>query len=278
MERRHGSLIRGLRRQAANGAQADAGSGARYSMFVAPRDGLSSLVEAIAARLPPGTLELNRPVERLVRRQSEWAVQVTGESQPREFAAVIVAVPAPQAARIVVGVDPELAADLGNIPYAGCAIALAGYRREQIGHALDGFGFVVPESENRRILACSFSSQKFPGRAPAGRVLLRIFLGGARHPEMNELDDGRVRAIVMEELADLLSARGEPELFQVVRWQGAMPQYHLGHVERVERIEHRVAALPGLALAGNAYRGVGIPDCIHSGGQAAQRVLEHTSH
>ena len=135
----------------------------------------------------------------------------------------------------------------------------------------DGFGFVVPKIERRRILACSFSSRKFPGRAPDGCVLLRVFLGGAQQPEMVELPEEELRTIVLEELGELLGATGEPQLFQVVRWRQAMPQYHLGHLERVARIEQAVAALPGLELAGNAYRGVGIPDCIKSGEQAAER-------
>jgi oxygen-dependent protoporphyrinogen oxidase len=273
MERRHGSLIRGLRRQP-DGGSAQAGSGARYSMFVAPREGISSLVDALAARLPPGTVELNRKVDRLERGPAGWLVHGSGDPQPRCFDAAIVTTPAPQAARLLEKVDARAADDLSCIPYAGCAIALVGYRREQIGHPLDGFGFVVPEMERRRILACSFSSQKFPGRAPAECVLLRIFVGGAQHPEMSELPDDRLRTLVMEELRDLLKARGEPMLFEVVRWHAAMPQYHLGHCERVERIERAVAALPGLALAGNAYHGVGIPDCIHSGELAAERILQ----
>jgi oxygen-dependent protoporphyrinogen oxidase len=189
---------------------------------------------------------------------------------------VVVAAPAPQAAKLLAPVDVELGRDLGRIPYAGCVIALVGYRREQIGHALDGFGFVVPEIERRRILACSFSSNKFPDRAPEGHVLLRVFVGGARHPELLALDDADLRRLVCEELHELLQARGEPTLFEIRRWTSAMPQYHLGHRDLVARIESQVAAIAGLALAGNAYRGVGIPDCIHSGELAAERIVAGT--
>lgn len=273
MERQHGGLIRALREQAKASANEENAAGARYSMFVAPRAGLTSLVEALAARLPTGTVRLNSPVERLERASDgQWIVrQVGGESEL--FDAVIVAAPAPQAANLLERVDGELSGDLARIPYAGCAIALVGYRRDQIDHALDGFGFVVPEIENRRILACSFSSNKFPGRAPDDHVLLRVFVGGARHPELLALDDADLRGLVCEELHDLLHTHGEPTLFEVRRWNSAMPQYHLGHRDLVARIESRVMAIPGLALAGNAYRGVGIPDCIHSGEIAAERIV-----
>ena len=186
---------------------------------------------------------------------------------------MIVAAPAPRAAQLLGTVDSELADELKQIPYAGSAIALVGYRREQIAHALDGFGFVVPEIEHRKILAASFSSVKFAGRAPDGHVLVRVFFGGAARPEMLELSDEALKQIVCLELGELLGTCGEPELFEVRRWGDKMPQYHLGHVERVRRIEQRAAQLSGFALAGNAYHGVGIPQCIHSGEQAADQIL-----
>ncbi|HUY91339.1 MAG TPA: protoporphyrinogen oxidase [Pirellulales bacterium] len=274
MERQHGSLIRAAHFEAKRGAKADAqASGARYSLFVAPREGLASLVDAIARRLPAGCVRLNSPVERLRQRpEGGWDVTVAGQHEPERFSAVIVAAPAPAAAKLLKGVDDELAADLAEIPYAGSAIALAGYRREQIAHALDGFGFVVPELEHRKILAASFSSIKFDGRAPEGRVLIRVFFGGAGHPEMVDLPDDELKKIVGRELAELLGAKCEPELFQVCRWGAKMPQYHVGHVELVRCIEERARALPDFALAGNAYHGVGVPQCIHSGEQAAERM------
>ncbi|HUY36441.1 MAG TPA: protoporphyrinogen oxidase [Pirellulales bacterium] len=271
MERRHGSLIRALRRGAADRQE----SGARYSLFVTPRDGLAALVVAVAARLPAGCVELNAPVERLAARAGGgWTVSLAGRGEPREFDALIVAVPAPIAARLLQGAAADLAAALRQIPYAGSAIALAGYRREQVARPLDGFGFVVPEFEGREILAASFTSVKFAGRAPEGRVLLRVFFGGARRPDQVECTDDELRRIAGRELGELLGARGEPELFRVCRWRASMPQYHLGHLALVEGIESRVAQLPGLELAGNAYRGVGIPHCVHSGEQAAERIRQ----
>jgi oxygen-dependent protoporphyrinogen oxidase len=185
---------------------------------------------------------------------------------------VIIATPAPFAARLLESSAADLAAELRQIVYAGSAIALAGYSEGQISRRLDGFGVVIPEIERREILAASFSSVKFTGRAPPGKVLIRIFFGGAARPQQVELPDDELQRIACRELGELLGASGEPELFRVRRWTACMPQYHLGHLARVERIEARVAQLACLELAGNAYRGVGIPLCIRSGELAAERI------
>lgn len=269
MERRHGGLIRAARRQdQSDGADS---SGARYGLFVAPRGGMASLVDALAARLPPGTVRLNTPVcEIKPAGDGGWHVSIGGGAE--RFQSVVVATPAHAAAGLIGGFDADLAASLREIPYAGSAIVLVGYRREQIAHPLESFGFVVPAIERRGILAGSFSSVKFEGRAPEGRVLVRVFLGGADRPDQLELADDALRRIAIDELAELLGTRGEPELTRVVRWPASMPQYYLGHVQLVERIESLAARYATLALAGNAYHGVGVPNCIHSGEQAAERI------
>lgn len=300
LERRYGSLIRGLRSaggtsglstRAGTAGQASSAtpeaSGARYGLFVTPRDGMSSLVEAIAARLPAAAVRRRSRIERMERLEppsaskppgsspwpdaGKWQVTVSGQ-RPEVFDAVILACPAPLAAALLRQVDSELAALLANIPYAGCAVAVTAYRRDQVEHPCNGSGFVVPIVENRRILAGSFSSQKFAGRAPPDRVLMRIFVGGALQPQLADLPDDDIRRLVLQELADLVGARGEPEFCEIVRWRAMMPQYHVGHLDLVAKIEQRAAGIPGLALAGNAYRGVGIPFCIKSGEQAAERI------
>ena len=177
------------------------------------------------------------------------------------------------AATLLEPVDRELAARLGSIEHSGTAIVSVGYGREQVAHSLDGMGVVVPAIEKSPILACSFSSQKYAHRAPEGKVLLRIFAGGARAPELAEMEDGKLKALLLEELSRLLGIRGEPHYASVAHWPRTMPQYHVGHQQLVQWIEGRVAELHGLELAGNAYHGVGIPHCIHSGEQAAERVL-----
>ncbi|MBL9125154.1 MAG: protoporphyrinogen oxidase [Planctomycetaceae bacterium] len=279
MERSSGSLIRAARRTSSASAARD--QGPRYSLFVAPHGGMHALIAAAAQRLPRESLHLSSAVTRLQRVPddrggSTWKLQWRSESRPDpqqlRASAVVLALPSRAAATLLEGVDPPLADDLEAIEYAGCTIALVGCRREQLTAPLDGFGFVVPEVERRPILACSYASEKFPGRAPAGHVLLRVFLGGACHPEMNELTDVRLRELVLGQLGELLGLSGEPDLFHLVRWSDAMPQYYLGHTERVARIEGALRRWPTLALAGNAYHGVGVPQCIHSGQLAARRV------
>jgi oxygen-dependent protoporphyrinogen oxidase len=187
--------------------------------------------------------------------------------------AVVLAVPAPAAALLLAAVDSSLASDLAAIEYAGSAVISLGFPRGSVAHPLDAAGMVVPRREGRRSLAVSFTSSKFPGRAPDGCVLLRVFVGGAIDPATAGLDDNSLESLARDEVAEMLGARGEPLLVQIDRWHAAMPQYHVGHVDRVNRIERAVAAHPGLAVAGAAYRGVGIPQVIASGQAAAARVL-----
>ena len=152
-----------------------------------------------------------------------------------------------------------------------------GYERSAIAHPLDAAGVVIPRNAGRRILAVSFSSAKYPGRAPAGHALVRVFVGGALDPDTALLPDGPLVDLVRRELADVIGARGTPRLVQIDRWAGAMPQYHVGHVERVAVIRERLAAIDGLAIAGAAYEGVGIPQVIASG-QAAARAVASRRH
>ncbi len=279
MERAHGSLIRAsLRDRAARGAAPrNAGSGARYGLFVGLRRGMSSLIEALSRRLPEGTVHCGATVERLDRGQDgRWLIHAAGgrDSWKLEADALILATPARPAGRLLAKVDPELGDHLEQISSTSCAIVSLAYRRQQVGHALDGFGFVVPRREGRSILSGSFSSIKFPGRAPEGTVLLRAFLGGAFQPEILDLDDDRLVTLAARDLSSLLDIQGDPLVRHVSRWPGVMPQYEIGHLDRVQLIEERVARHAGLALAGNAYHGVGVPQCIQSGEQAAERIAE----
>jgi oxygen-dependent protoporphyrinogen oxidase len=273
MERRHGSVIRATRIAQRASRSREQASGARYGQFVAPRDGMQALVDALAAKLRPESVRLNTPVERLTpQMDGTWLVQPRG-GPPEAFDGVILAVKAPVAGRLLMATSPALASDLAHLSYAGAALVILGVRREQIAHGLGGFGFVVPAVEQRRILAGSFASLKFPGRAPEGCVLVRVFVGGALQPQLLELDDAALQQLVREELAELIGLTGEPIFCDVARWTGAMPQYHVGHLQIVQAIEERASLLPNFALAGNAYRGVGIPYCVRSGEQAAERVV-----
>jgi oxygen-dependent protoporphyrinogen oxidase len=272
MEREHGSLIRAMRRQVALQRKPGGESGARYSMFVTLQAGLTSLIDAIAKRLPPQAVRLQTPVQRIQRVGNTWQLELFGDGQ-ESFDAVILATPSHVTGRLLASVDPELSELLGRVEHSGTAVVTVAYRREQIAHPLDGMGFVVPAVEESPILAVSFSSQKYPHRAPDGRELLRAFVGGARREELAEMPTGKLVPMVLAELDRLLGIQGSPIYRSVAHWPSTMPQYHVGHRELVAQIDARVALLPNVALAGNAYHGVGIPNCIHSGEQAAEAVL-----
>jgi len=183
-------------------------------------------------------------------------------------------VPASRAARLLSGLDPELGGQLAAIRYHSSAVVTLGYGRGAVRRPLAGFGFVVPRVEGRPILACSFSNLKFPGRAPDGSVLLRAFVGGDWAQEALDRDDASLAAATQQHLEGILGIVSPPVVARVHRHAAAMPQYEVGHLDRVAAIRDGIAQHPGLAFCGNALTGVGIPDCVHSGEQAAEQVLE----
>jgi oxygen-dependent protoporphyrinogen oxidase len=271
LERRERSVALALWRAGRRAPQPGT-SGARWSLFVSFRDGMGELVDTLAARLPGGTLLLKQRVTGLARADRGWRVEVgAGESLTAD--AVIVATETHVASRLLRYVDPAAAALLADITYASSATVTLAYRRTDIPHPLDGFGFVVPRGERRALLACTFSSVKYEARAPEGMALLRGFLGGALDPGMLQRSDGDLVATARAELREALGIAAEPVLVRVHRWPHAMPQYRVGHLARVDAVEHALGRLPGLALAGGGYRGVGISDCVRSGETAAARAL-----
>lgn len=282
MEERSGSLVRGMWQQQTAARQGrstiktdEHASGARYGLFVSLQDGMGELQAALRKRLA-GRIDLHceSPVTRVDRRETEagprFRVATSATPAGSEFDAVIMAVPAHRAAELVGAWQSTLAGQLQSIEYASSVVVVTAHRLEDVAHPLDAYGLVIPHRERRRILAVSFLTRKFPHRAPAGRVVLRTFVGGALQPELCRGTDAELLTLVREELASVLGVRGEPELSRVVRYDRAMPQYHVGHLERVREIERLQESTPGLWLCGNAYRGVGIPDCIHDGEQAAE--------
>jgi oxygen-dependent protoporphyrinogen oxidase len=291
MERRHGSLVRAARRSgrsaAADSAEPDANgpagavaeSGARYNLFTAPRGGMSVLVDALSKRIAAeAEIRVETPVISLGADAESGRLFLSigrgGPPERLEFDAVVLAVPAFRAAELLAEHDSLLAASLSEIDYASSAVVVSGHALDDVPHRLEASGLVIPAIERRRILAVSFASRKFAGRAPAGKVLLRTFLGGAMQPDVLACDDRELVRIAQQELESILGVRGEPEFTLVARHERAMPQYHVGHLDRVQRIARLMESHPRLALAGNAYHGVGIPDCIHSGELAAERVAE----
>lgn len=277
MESKDRSVILAMWKRARLQTKVETGStsGARYSLFLSLDDGMQMLVERLAAKLPATTIQLNSPVESLSYSQSsaQWRVQVNrGDSINAD--AILLAIPAYPAAQLLRESDVKLADELQGIEYASTATVNLAYKREDIPHALDGFGFVVPFLEKRTIIACTFSSVKFPNRAPEGRCLLRAFVGGALQPEMFALDEREIINRVRTDLCELLGIEKPPLFTELTKWPNSMPQYHIGHLERVKRIKERLNSLPGLTLAGNAYAGPGIPDCIRSGETAADELVK----
>src|SRR5205085_253299 len=201
-----------------------------------------------------------------------WLLQTDG-GETISADAVCLALPAYAAARLLRETDDSLADELDRIPYASTATVNLAYRRAGIPHPLDGFGFVVPFVERRATLACTFSSVKFAGRAPDGHALLRAFVGGALQPEMFELDEARMVEAVCRDLRDLLGVESPPLFAHVEKWPRSMAQYHLGHLERLSRINAHLQNHPTLALCGNAYTGAGLPDCVRGGETAAESLL-----
>jgi oxygen-dependent protoporphyrinogen oxidase len=273
MEREHRSLILAMLRKARaqSGASNTGTSGARYSLFLSLDQGLQVLVNALTEAIAGCKVQLNTKVV-AIERHSGFLIK-TDKEDTIEADAICLAVPAYIAAKLVSPIDQTLAAQLNQIKYASTATINLAYRREAVRHPLDGFGFVVPFVEKRSIIACTFSSVKFPGRAPAGHTLLRAFAGGALQPEMFALDEPEMLYRVQNDLGELLGISDQPLFAEVSKWQNSMPQYEVGHLDRMAAIENQLAQLPNLTLAGNAYRGAGIPDCIRSGETAAEKML-----
>jgi oxygen-dependent protoporphyrinogen oxidase len=272
MEKKHGSLVKGL--GASNKHRKE--SGARYGMFATFDEGITVLVNALVQALPPGTIRTHSMVSRLRRKDAEWELTFS-DGKKMAVDGVVIATASFHASDIVSDLDSELSDTLAKTTYASSAVLNLIYRRSDIPHPLDGFGFVVPRTENRSILACSFTSVKWPDRAPKDKAVLRVFVGGSLQPDVYDLSDEQIECLMWEDLHTYLGIKALPLLSVISRFPRAMPQYNVGHVANLAKIEECLAKHPGLALAGNAYYGVGIPDCVASGEQAAAKILEQVN-
>jgi protoporphyrinogen/coproporphyrinogen III oxidase len=283
LEAEHGSLVRGAlalarERRRARKAQPAAGredatiqtgpSGTLTSL----RGGLSELTEALGREIGGDRLRTGAPAGRLLQRDGGLAVEIQGEVLSAER--VVLAMPAQAAGEMVGGLSPRLGEMLRALPIAPIAVVCMGFRREQVRHPLDGFGFLVPHSEGLPLLGCIFSTSVYPDRGPEGRVLLRALLGGRRAPEVVEdTPEGLIRR-ALAILGPLLGIEGEPEMARAVRHRHAIPQYTLGHLERIAAAEREAATWPGLTLTGNAYHGVSMNDCIKNGLELGRKLAE----
>jgi oxygen-dependent protoporphyrinogen oxidase len=271
LELKYGSLARGaLKMRAQSKGKSVQGS---RSAFLTPTTGLAEIVERLIEQLEVKgvVLRLNTTASRINNYQSLYQIELQN-GETLEADSVILATPAFVSGSLLSSLDPSLASDLQSIPYASTATVSLAYKRQDVPRDLDGYGYVIPRREGRRALACTWTSTKFPHRAPEGYALIRVFVGRAGQDiPWNEND---LLALAQEELKLTLGITAEPLLQRVFLWDKAMPQYNLGHPEILKRIDTALEKYPGLALAGNGYRGIGIPDCIHSGELAVEKILK----
>jgi oxygen-dependent protoporphyrinogen oxidase len=268
MEAAHGSLGRGM--LAARKKMA-AATGAVRPLFTSLKDGMQQMVDALVARIDPAALRTSSPVQSVFPQHEGWTVSAGYASD--QFDAVIVAAPARVAAALVEGADASLARELAEINYTSSVTVTMGYDEGVRRSLPPGFGFLVPRSAGHRMLAATFVHNKFPHRAPQNRALVRCFLGGARDEEILASTEEQILAIVRDELRQIIGVTAEPLFARVYKWKAAMAQYAVGHLERVARIQALCENHPGLALAGNGFSGIGVPDCVRTGAEAATKVL-----
>ncbi len=260
-ERQAGSVIRSFRRLHVKPSEQGA--------FVSLPGGVGELVNALAGALTPGTIALSARVTEL-RRATTYTVEST--VGPIEARSVILSVPAYAAGALLRSFDTTLAGLCDAIPYASTATVAFGYRRDQIAHPLRGSGFVVPRVEQSPLLAATWVTSKWPGRAPEGHALVRAFLGGGRDPHRLERSDEELIDTAREALEEALQIEGEPVVSRIFRWTRQSPQYEVGHLDRVGTIEQRMASIPGVFLAGSGFHAIGIPDCVADGRETAARA------
>ncbi len=234
------------------------------------------MAEALAGRLPEGCLRLDTPLHAVERTTKGRYCLKTGGGDEIMADAVILAMPSDKTAKLS-GLGPDLRRELLGIPFSSTAVVSMVFASKDIKKRLDGFGFVVDRREPRSVMAATYTSTKFPGRVPPGKVFIRCFLGGAGREASVAGSDEEVARRVRHDLRDMLGIAAAPLVTRVYRWNGANPQYNVGHGERVERIEDLLRPSAGLVLAGSSYRGVGIPECVRSGREAAKRLLAATA-
>jgi oxygen-dependent protoporphyrinogen oxidase len=251
-----------------------------YTMFITLRKGMEGLITALQKTLAPETIVLGQEVIAVEKRMGKpssrprYSLLLKGKKKTMEADVVVLATPAFVTAKLLQGMDRDIKQLFNTIPYVSTATINLGYERTQIRHPLDGYGFVVPRLEKRSIMAATFSSIKFAGRAPQGKVLLRCFVGGAKNEEIVSWKDTKLLAAVRRDIEEILKITGAPLLARIFRWHKAMPQYTLGHEARLSRIEQGIARHSGLFVTGSAYRGIGISDCIHEAELIAEQSLQ----
>ncbi len=275
LEQKYGSLIKGMLAQMkARAMHKNGADKPKLSLFMTLRGGLTELVDALTAQLSGEILtgQAVTGIEYTPADSAPWQVRLA-DGQTRRADALIVATPAPPAADLLEPHSPALAQKLREIRYLSTVTVTLAFKRDEFSHPLDGFGFVVPKSENRRLMACTWLTTKFNHRAPDDHVLLRVFVGGYKNEELVALSDEELLKLVQEELRELMGVTAQPTRTEIYRWPNGNAQYDVGHLERIAEIEELAReVLPNLYFTGSAFRGVGLPDCIRQGQETARAV------
>jgi len=266
LERKYGSLTRGVL------AERPRPKGSAAPLFRTLRGGLGSLVEAVSKASASQTRFLHRTVEAVERAGIGFRLRVAGHWLDADF--VVLACEAHQASRLTSAVDARLSALLGSVAYSSSMTVALGFQREAVRRQMLGFGFLVPRRERRKLLACTWVGNKFSNRVPDSQALLRCFLGGTGGESVLDEDDDAIIGAVRDELREIAGVTAEPIFSKVFRWPRSMAQYTVGHGERLAELETRLDCIPGLLVAGNAYHGIGVPDCIRMGKRAAERITQ----
>ena len=244
-----------------------------FSLFMTLKNGLSEMVDAVITKSPDITFRTDSKVREVKKNEAGWQV-VLENGEAIEAECVIFATPAKLSADFLQPIAPKVTELLNRIKYVSTATATLAYRAEGFTHPLNGFGFVVPRSEGRKILACTWTSSKFPHRTPEGFVMLRCFVGGALKEDLAEQDTDAIEAMVKKELADLMGIHQEPEFCRVFHNKKSNVQYRVGHADLIESVQKELSTHPGLFLTGSAYTGIGIPDCIQNGTRTADAAIK----
>lgn len=276
METKYGSLTRGMlaaHNQMKKQAARTTNGRKPRSLFTSLRGGMRQMVEVLERKLPAESIHRGTAVTDLKRDSSGWTLTTASRGTER-FDAILLALPAWASGSLLQKIDPELSRDLGAIPYSSSVTVTFLYPKEQVEPLPPGFGFLIPSTEGIKMMACTFAHRKIPRPGMEGKAILRCFLGGMRNEDLLGKSDEDLTALVRSELQQILGLTVKPEAVRIYRWHRAMAQYAVGHQQRVERIVARVKQQPGLALAGNAFDGIGVPDCIRSGQRAAEELLK----
>jgi oxygen-dependent protoporphyrinogen oxidase len=276
MERRDGSLYKATRRRTKEGSDSaeQNSAGARYEKFRSFPEGMQRLTRELAERLDPQRTYLSTSVQQVVKDNGVWRLQLGVDRLSEPFDHVIVATPAKTAASLLASAVPEASRGLNEIPFASSAVVVLGLNEADIKTKIDVAGFVVPIIERRPVLAVSFTGDKFAGRTPAGQKLIRVFIGGELQKDLLLQSDEELVQLATNELKSLLGFAGEPIMANVIRWTDAMPQYYVGHLDRIAMIEAEIAKQPGLSIIGNSLHGVGIAPTIAQATKVARAIVQ----